>query len=97
MYLKIHRSHAGDEVVAVCDRELMNTTIRGEKVEISISGSFYGTTLAGPEEVRSVLSKAGNANLIGERTVALAEEMGLVSRSSCLMLGEVPHAQLFRV
>jgi len=97
MYLKIHRSPAGDEVVAVCDRELMNTTIRGEKVEMSIRESFYGTSLATPEEVRSVLSKAGNANLIGDRTVGLAIEMGLVSRSSCLMLGEIPHAQVFRV
>lgn len=83
--------------MAVCDRELMNTTISGNEVEICITGSFYGTTLATPEEVRSALSGAENANLMGERSVALAVEMGLLSRSSCLMLGDVPHAQLFRI
>jgi len=97
MYLKVHRSPSGDEVVAVCDRELMNTTIAGKEVEIYISGSFYGTTLVSPDEVRLALSSAANANLIGERTVALAVEMGLVSRSACLMLGDVPHAQLFMI
>lgn len=97
MYLKIHRTPAGDEVVAVCDRELMNTTITGDEFEITIRESFYGTSLATPDEVRTILSKAGNANLIGERTICLAVEMGLISRSSCLMLGNVPHAQLFRI
>jgi len=97
MYLKVHRSSAGNEVVAVCDRELMNTTITGGEVEICITGSFYGTRIATLDEVRSVLSKAGNANLMGERAVALAEEMGLVSRSACLMLGDIPHAQLIRI
>ena len=97
MYLKVHRSPAGDEVVAVCDRELMNTTLSGNEVEICITGSFYGTELATPEEVRSALSGAQNANLMGERTVALAVEMGLLSRSACLMFSDVPHAQLFRI
>ncbi|OPX69917.1 MAG: hypothetical protein A4E38_01563 [Methanoregulaceae archaeon PtaB.Bin108] len=97
MYLKIHRTPAGDEVVAVCDRELMDTTITGDELEITIRESFYGTSLANPDEVRSVLSKAGNANLIGERTISLAVEMGLINRSSCLMLGKVPHAQFFRI
>ncbi len=97
MYMKVHRSPAGEEVVAVCDRELMNTTISGNEVEIRITGSFYGTTLASPDDVRSALSWAGNANLMGERAVAMAVEMGLLSRSACLMLGNVPHAQVFRI
>jgi len=49
------------------------------------------------DEVRKALVNADNANLMGERTVALALEMGLISRSSCLMLGDVPHAQIFRI
>lgn len=97
MYLKVHRSPAGDEVVAVCDRELMNTTLSGGEVDICITGAFYGTELATPDEVKAALSRAENANLMGERAVSLAVEMGLLARSSCLMLGGVPHAQLFRI
>lgn len=97
MYMKIHRTPKGEEVVAVCDRELMNTTLRRGGVEIHIREEFYGNRLASPEEVREALKNAENANLMGERTVSLAVEMGLVTRSSCLMIGGVPHAQIFRI
>lgn len=97
MYLKVHRTPAGDEIVAVCDRELMNTTISGPGVDIQIRDTFYGNALANPDEVRSALAMAGNANLMGERTVTLAVEMGLITRSACMMLGDVPHAQIFRI
>jgi len=97
MYMKIHRSPKGEEVVAVCDRELMNTTLFREGVEIRIRGDFYGERTVSADEVRKALANAENANLMGKRTVALALEMGLIHRSSCIMLGDVPHAQVFRI
>ena len=97
MYLKIHRSVEGDEVVAVCDRELINTTVSNGDIEVCISESFYGTRLATAEEVSAALDKAANANLMGQRVIALAVERGLVDRDGCLMIGAVPHAQIIRV
>ncbi|MDD1658490.1 MAG: DUF424 domain-containing protein [Methanomicrobiales archaeon] len=97
MFLKVHRAPDGAEVVAICDRELLNTTIVHGDVTIPISESFYGSRPAGEEEVRRTLAGASNANLIGERCVALAVEMGIVERSGCMMLGKVPHAQVFRI
>jgi hypothetical protein len=96
MYLKIHRSPDG-VVVAVCDRELLNTTICHKDVEICISEKFYGNCPASEEEIRSALKTAENANLMGARAVRLAVEMGLIGPSSCMMLGDVPHAQIFRI
>jgi hypothetical protein len=96
MYLKIHRSAEG-EVIAVCDRELINTTVRRGDLEISISENFYGTRLTEPEEVISVLKTAGNANLMGERVVSLAMKNGLIDSSACITLGTVPHAQIIRL
>ncbi|MDD1653919.1 MAG: DUF424 domain-containing protein [Methanomicrobiales archaeon] len=97
MFLKVHRAPDGSEVVAVCDRELLNTTIVHGDMTIRVSESFYGNRPAGEEEVRKSLAAASNANLIGERCVALAMEMGVVERSGCVMLGKVPHAQVFRI
>jgi hypothetical protein len=97
MYLKVHRSPDGYEVVAVCDRELLNTSVRRGDLEISISEEFYGNRLSGPEEVRPVLEKADNINLVGERVVSLAIEMGLIEEAGCIMFGTVPHAQVIRL
>ena len=97
MYLKIHRTPAGDEVVAVCDRELINARISHGDLEIHISEAFYGNSPATPEAVRSALSRAENANLMGERSVALAIELGLVGKDGCIHIGFVPHAQIIRI
>jgi uncharacterized protein len=95
MFLKIHRSPDTGDVVAVCDRELINTTIHHEKMTIIISESFYGSAPVTETEVREALKRAGSANLIGERTISLAIEMGLLTRDGCIMIGKIPHAQIY--
>ncbi|MDO9324935.1 MAG: DUF424 domain-containing protein [Methanoregula sp.] len=83
------------DVVAVCDRELLNTTISHEKLTVRVHDSFYGTTQVSEEEVRSALEKAGNINLIGERAVQVAISMGLVTDADCIRIGKIPHVQIY--
>ncbi len=95
MFLKIHRCPGSGDIVAVCDRELINTTISNDKIKVTITEDFYGNCPATEEEIRNALKTAGNINLMGERSVSLAIEMGLITRSGCIMIGNVPHAQIF--
>ena len=97
MFLKIHRSPEAGMVVAVCDRELLNTTITDGEVEIRITESFYGNRPASEEEVVHALRDAENANIMGERSVALAVQHGIVEEASCILIGNVPHALVFRL
>jgi hypothetical protein len=97
MYMKIHRNVAGDEVVAVCDRELLNTSVSSGNIEIHISEPFYGGSLSTEDEVSKVLRKAGNVNIMGERSVALAVRLGLVDKNGCIRIGPVLHAQIIRL
>jgi hypothetical protein len=97
MYVKIHRNSSGDEVVAVCDRELLNTSIRSGELEIVISEAFYGGKLSTADEVSKLLCAADNVNIMGERSVSLAIELGLVGKDGCIRIGSVPHAQVIRL
>ena len=97
MFLKIHHFPGSADVVAVCDRELINTTITNEKITVTVHDSFYGTNPASEEEVRAAMEKAGNINIMGERAVNVAISLNLVTRSECIMIGKVPHAQIYRV
>lgn len=97
MFLKVHRSRDIGDVIAVCDRELLNTTICQGKLSITIAEAFYGNTPATEDEVREALNHAGNINLIGERSVTLAIGMGLITKSGCMMIGTVPHAQIYQL
>ncbi len=95
MFLKIHHSPDGGDIAAVCDRELINTTLRTETMTVMISEAFYGSRPATEAEVTEALKQAGNINLMGERAVSVAVGLGLVSRSSCIMIGTIPHAQVY--
>jgi uncharacterized protein len=97
MFMKIHRSRETGDVVAVCDRELINTTINTDTMTVTITDAFYGNSPTTEDEVREALKHAGNANLMGERTVNLAIGMGLVTRSGCIMIGSVPHVQIYQL
>lgn len=97
MFLKVHHSRDTGDVVAVCDRELLNTTISHGKLTMKINEAFYGNTPATEDEICDALKTAGNINLIGERSVSLAIGMGLITKSGCIMIGTVPHAQIYRL
>ncbi|WP_292366980.1 MULTISPECIES: DUF424 domain-containing protein [unclassified Methanoculleus] len=97
MYLKVHRIPGAGEVVAACDAELLDVTLMHGDVEVCISGGFYGTERADEEDVRRALAGAENVNIIGKRVVSLAVAMGLIAEKDCIMIGDVPHAQIFRI
>ncbi|MFA5236825.1 MAG: DUF424 domain-containing protein [Methanoregula sp.] len=96
MFLKIHRSPGASDVVAVCDRELLNTTIAEGELKVTVSEWFYGTTRVDEAAVIEALRKGDNANIIGERSVGVAVKLGLISRADCIMIGNVPHVQIYR-
>jgi hypothetical protein len=96
MYMKIHR-HAGvSEIVAVCDRELLNTTITDGHVTLHVTKEFYGTTPCTKEEVIQAIEHASNCNLIGEKAVQAAIECGIIQENGYMKIGTVPHAQIYR-
>lgn len=97
MFLKIHRSPELGDVVAVCDRELLNATLSEGRLTVTVSEAFYGTSPATEADVQEALKNADNINLMGERSVGIAVGMGLLSRSGCIMIGRVPHAQIYRM
>ncbi|MDW7731636.1 MAG: DUF424 family protein [Methanolobus sp.] len=96
MYLKIHRS--GDSViVAVCDRELIGKALKEGNISVTISEDFYKGDLVSEEEVRDTLSRAGNINIFGERSVSCAIDCGVVDKSGVRFINGVAHAQVFRI
>jgi uncharacterized protein len=95
MNMKVHRVRGEGEVVAVCDSDLVNRTLRHGDVDVVISGGFYGDRPVADEEVREALLGACNINLFGRRAVELAKELGLVDEACCLVIDGVPHAQVY--
>lgn len=97
MYLKIHNYPGQERVVAACDAELLNKTLTTPAFDIIIDPAFYGDTLATREEILKALKETRNANIIGKKVCELAILAGIIEKESCIMIDDIPHAQIYRI
>jgi hypothetical protein len=96
MYMKIHRYSGVSGIVAVCDTELLNTTLQDGDLTIHVTEAFYGTTQCTEEQVKDVICHAANCNLLGEKAVQAAIDCGILEKNGYMRIGNVPHAQIYR-
>jgi uncharacterized protein len=96
--MRVHRVRA-EFVVAACDAELLGRELPvGEAGRtVKVSADFYGERRVSREELLWALQRATIANLLGSRTLALAEEGGFIGPGGSGELGGVPHAEIFAV
>ncbi|MBP2132241.1 hypothetical protein J2128_000162 [Methanomicrobium sp. W14] len=94
MHLKVYRIDGTKKLVAACDRELINTTIKDSDIEITISDKFYGTQTATEEELAEALKDADNANLMGKKVIEAAEKCGAIQKEDCIYINGIPHVQI---
>lgn len=78
---------------AACDEELLDTHHREGRFRLDVPRTFYDGQRVEAETLLSYLRSATVANLVGERTVALAIEHGFVLVENVLRVEGVPHAQ----
>lgn len=86
-----------DVLLAATDAELIGRSLTRGDVEVHITEQFYGSKEADQGELRDLLERCTVANLMGERCVALAAELGFVDEANVVELEDVPHAQVARM
>lgn len=92
IYVKIHKG--GSEVVAICDEKLIEKKFSDGKFCLDIKKDFYKGELMGEEQVKSILRNATNLNIVGEESIKLALEEGIIDKDCIVKIKGVPHAQL---
>ncbi len=93
---KVHKQE-GHILVAACDAELVGTTIEHQGRQLEVTASFYCDQKGSAEELARALMVCTMANLLGSRTVKAAVECGVVEEGCVLLLGDVPHAQVYKI
>jgi hypothetical protein len=83
-----------DVLLAVTDEELIGRSVENGEVEIHITEQFYGDDKANQGELRDLLDRCTVANLMGERCVKLAIELGFVDEGNVVEFDDVLHAQV---
>ena len=96
MYLKIHRSGIRT-IVAAGDHHLLGKELEQGDVKVTISEAFYKGKIASKDEVIDAIRYATSVNLFGDTAVSCAIDCGAVVSGDIMYIGDVMHAQIYRM
>ncbi|GGJ05656.1 hypothetical protein GCM10008995_14340 [Halobellus salinus] len=94
------RQTAEGLLVSVCDAACLGETYEEGEVSLNVTEAFYGgddAEAVGDDAVVESLARASVANIVGEASVAVAIDAGVVDETRVLSIEGTPHAQLVRM
>jgi hypothetical protein len=88
----------GTEVlVAACDADIVGKVFEEDDLSLEVKKDFYCGDAMSLEACSRILSEATILNLVGEKAVSKAIELGLIDPGNVLKIGETVHAQMVRL
>lgn len=97
MFAVSESRQAGQVLVAACDPDLLGTAHEEGDLQLSVPSAFYDGDRLDEDALRVRLAGCTIANLVGERTIAVAVSMGLIKSENVGTIGGVPHAQFMAI
>lgn len=92
--INVHESYRW--VVAVCDRLVFGRKLADGKRVLDVSGAFFNGEIMNLKEARDEIVRChredATFNFVGESSVALAKELGLVKDEGVVLIDGVPFA-----
>lgn len=95
--IKIHSHPEEGEVLAVADLALIGKTLNEGKLELKISQRFYHEEIISEKELEEKLEENNNINLVGKKSFAVAQKMGLVSEKGTKHIAGIPYACIYKM
>lgn len=96
MFFKIHKSYR--VVVAICDSELVGKYFEEGMFQLDVKESFYKGQEAHEEEIARLMKRwsveDSTFNLVGEKSVSLAVELGLIAEDTIKTIRGIPFAMV---
>ncbi|MEL9914948.1 MAG: DUF424 family protein [Thermoplasmatales archaeon] len=92
IWTKIYRMPT-DTLLAAADEELLGKEFKEGKFKLKVSENFYMDKLVDERVFSDLLKICTVANLVGERCIGIAIDLGFVSRDNIIHVMGVPHAQ----
>ena len=94
LLVKIHKSYR--DVIAICDKDLVGKYYEEDKFQLDIKESFYGGDKVNKEKAIEIMkfhsSEDATFNIVGEKAIKCAIEVGIISEKSVGKIDGVPFA-----
>ncbi|MDP3729031.1 MAG: DUF424 family protein [bacterium] len=84
-----------ENVVSLCDTELIGKKFEEGKFSLNISELFYKGEEMDKGQILEVLENAISMNLVGKKVIDIALDAGFINDGDIIAIEGVPHAQIY--
>ncbi|MBW3000217.1 DUF424 family protein [Candidatus Woesearchaeota archaeon] len=97
MIVKVHKSHDGKAVIALCDSNLLGKKFEQDNLQLDLTSEFYKGEEKTKEEIIKLLKQPCHVNAVGEECINFLKEKGLISKENIIIIANIPHVELVLV
>jgi uncharacterized protein len=92
--LKTHKSYRF--VVAICDKDLYGKSLHEDNKKLDLSGEFFNGEEMNAKETKEkiieLVREDATFNIVGEKSIELAKELGMVTDKGIMTIKNIPYA-----
>ena len=90
-------SASGNLMLNICDPELVDKTLQDGTTKIKINPNYYAERDVDEYEAKNLLIKCHSINMVGEKTISLATNLGIGSEKSIRKIEGIPFLLVFKM
>ena len=90
-------SYQNNNMLNMCDEDLLGKVIKNGKVQINISQSYYGQRLIDKAEAENLLQNSSVLNLVGKNTIQMSIDLKIGSQQGVKTIDGVPFLIVFKM
>lgn len=92
MLVKLHKKE-GRTIVSVCDKKLFGQLFEENGKQLDLRGDFYKGEERDVQEIGDLMRNADGVNLVGDESIALGLQEGVIDTEQVMKVKDVPYAQ----
>jgi hypothetical protein len=85
------------KIFACCDKELINTTINYNDVDITFNSSFYGDQVISEDLFLEHIDNCNQANIFGKKACDILLVNNKIRKDQIIYINKIPHVQIYKI
>ena len=90
-------NHQNNNILNVCDPDLLGKTLVDGDLTITISKAYYGEKTVDELEVKRLLENSMSINMVGEKIISLSTGLGIGSNDAVKKINNIPFLIVFKM
>ncbi len=92
MLVKLHKKESRT-IISVCDKELLGQLFEENGKQLDLRGDFYKGEERDVQEIGDLMRNADGINLVGDKSITLGIQEGVIDTEQVMKVKGIPHAQ----